>query len=78
MMKHEQQTSWREKSSNFFGGNNFSGLNLYKKCINLIGLLFLFNMSGNILLLRKKISCISDGIFYRLFLKNPIMCSVRF
>ena len=29
MMKHEQQTSRREKSSNFFGGNNFSGLNLY-------------------------------------------------
>ena len=41
MMKHEQQTSRREKSSNFFGGNNFSGLNLYKNCINLIGLLFL-------------------------------------
>ena len=29
MMKHEQQTSRPEKSSTFFGGNNFSGLNLY-------------------------------------------------
>jgi len=33
MMKHEQQTSRLEKSSTFFGGNNFSGLNLYKKGI---------------------------------------------
>ena len=30
MMKHKQQTSRPEKSSTFFGGNNFLGLNLYK------------------------------------------------
>jgi hypothetical protein len=30
MMKHEQQTSRPEKNRIFFGGNNFSGLNLYK------------------------------------------------
>ena len=29
-MKHEQQTSRSEKSAFFLGGNNFSGLNLYK------------------------------------------------
>ena len=28
-MKHEQQTSRTEKNSTLFGGNNFSGLNLY-------------------------------------------------
>ena len=31
MMKHEQQTSRTEKNSTLFGGNNFSGLNLYIK-----------------------------------------------
>jgi hypothetical protein len=37
-MKHEQQTSRREKSSTFFGGNNFSGLNLYcKDNVNMTG-----------------------------------------
>ncbi|MBN2641167.1 MAG: type II secretion system protein [Victivallales bacterium] len=30
MKKHEQQTSRLEKMSNFFGGNNFTRLNLYK------------------------------------------------
>ncbi len=30
MLKHEQQTTRPEKCSTFFGGNNFSGLNLYK------------------------------------------------
>jgi len=34
MMKHEQQTSRREKSSTFFGGNNFSRLNLYTKVLS--------------------------------------------
>ena len=31
MMKHEQQTRRLEKSPNFFGDNNFLGLNLYNK-----------------------------------------------
>ncbi|MDQ0290031.1 hypothetical protein J3R75_002138 [Oligosphaera ethanolica] len=30
MMKHEQQTERLEKMSNFFGGSNFSKLNLYE------------------------------------------------
>ena len=30
-MKHEQQTRRLEKSPNFFGDNNFLGLNIYNK-----------------------------------------------
>ena len=39
MKKHEQQTSWREKMSNFFGSNNFSKQNNHNKYFTLIELL---------------------------------------
>lgn len=39
MMKHEQQTSRPEKSSAFFGDNNFSGRNLYMNSFKAVCLL---------------------------------------
>lgn len=41
MTRHEQQTRWPERISNFFGGSNFSGQNLYKKI--LLAVPFIFN-----------------------------------
>lgn len=44
MIRHGQQTSRPEEKSIFFGGSNFSKLNLYKRCFTLIELLIVISI----------------------------------